>query len=112
MFEALVNTPDYYCEKLQWHLDKTERSYQRLLLDLAAGANMNAACDFYLGAASLTLDMPIMLIKPKQRSERRGMVYYEFYQEFLFPEDKGVVQNPACVQRSQLLHSILCERTC
>ena len=84
VFEALVNTPDYYCHKLQCHLNKTERSYQRLLLDLAAGADMNAACDFYLGAASLHLDMPIMLIKPKQCTDRRGMVYYEFYQEFYF----------------------------
>ena len=88
VFESLVSTPDYYCDKLQRHLDKTERSYQRLVLDLAAGAHMNAACDFYLGAASLHLDMPIMLIKPKQRTDRRGMVHYEFYQEFLFPEDK------------------------
>ena len=88
VFEALVNTPDYYCHKLQRHLDKTERSYQRLVLDLAAGAHMNSACDFYLGAASLHLDMPIMLIKPKQCTDRRGMVHYEFYQEFLFPEDE------------------------
>ena len=88
VFQALVNTPNYYCDKLQRHLDKTERSYQRLVLDLAAGANMNAACDFYLGAASLHLDMPIMLIKPKQRTDQRGMVHYEFYQEFLFPEDE------------------------
>ena len=49
---------------------------------------MNAACDFYLGAASLHLDMPIMLIKPKQHIDQRGMVHYEFYQEFLFPEDE------------------------
>ena len=88
VFEALVSTPDYYCHKLQCHLDKTERSYQRLVLDLAAGAQMNSACDFYLGAASLHLDMPIMLIKPKQCTDRRGMVHYEFYQEFLFPEDE------------------------
>ena len=88
VFETLVSTPDYYCDKLQRHLDKTERSYQRLVLDLAAGADMNAACDFYLGAASLHLDKPIMLIKPKQRTDRRGIVHYEFYQEFLFPEDE------------------------
>ena len=83
-----MNTPDYYCNKLQCHLDKTERSYQRLVLDLAAGADMNAAFDFFLGAASLHLDMPIMLIKPNQRIDRRGMVHYKFYQEFLFPEDE------------------------
>ena len=88
VFESLASTPDYYCDKLQRHLDKTERSYQRFVLDLAAGAHMNASCDFYLGAASLHLDMPIMLIKPKQRTDRRGMVHYEFYQEFLFPEDQ------------------------
>ena len=88
VFESLVSTPDYYCDNLQRHLDKSERSYQRLVLDLAAGAHMNAACDFYLGAASLHLEMPIMLIKPKQHTNRRGMVHYEFYQEFLFPEDQ------------------------
>ena len=82
VFKLLVNTPEYCCEKLQHHLDKTGRSYQWLVLDLAAGANMNAACDFYLGAASLHLDQPIMLIKPKQRTDRRGIVHYEFYQEY------------------------------
>ena len=89
VFELLVNTPEYCCEKLQRHLDKTGRSYQQLVLDLAAGTNMNAACDFYLGAASLHLDQPIMLIKPKQRTDRRGIVHYEFYQEYLFPEDEN-----------------------
>ena len=64
VFEFLVNTLEYCCEKLQAGLDKTERSYQHLVLDLAAGTNMNAACDFYLGAASLFLDMPIILINP------------------------------------------------
>ena len=88
VFELLVNTPEYCCEKLQPHLDKTGRLYQRLVLDLAAGANMNAACDFYLGTVSLHLDQPIMLIKPKQRTDRRGIVHYEFYQEYLFPEDE------------------------
>ena len=43
VFELLVNTPEYCCEKLQPHLDKTERSYQWLVLDLAAGGNMNAS---------------------------------------------------------------------
>ena len=89
IFELLVNTPDYCCEKLQPHLDKTERSYQRLVLDLVAGTNMNATCNFYLGAASLHLDMPIMLIKPRQWTDRRGIVRYEFYQEYLFPEDEN-----------------------
>ena len=49
---------------------------------------MNAACHFYLGTALLFLDMPIMLIKPKQRMDRWGVVHYEFYQEYLFPEDE------------------------
>ena len=88
VFELLVNTPEYCCEKLQPQLDKTERSYQWLVLDLAAGAAMNAACNFYLGAASLHLDQPIMLIKPRQCTDRCGIVRYEFYQEYLFPEDK------------------------
>ena len=29
-----------------------------------------------------------MLIKPKQRTDRRGIVHYEFYQEYFFPEDE------------------------
>ena len=98
VFEALVNTLDYYCDKLQCHLDKTERSYQRLVLDLAAGANMNATCDFYLGMVSLHLDMPIMLIKPKQRTDRRGIIHYEFYQEYLFPEDEQRSQKEFKIQ--------------
>ena len=88
VFELLVNTPEYCCEKLQPHLDKTERLYQWLVLDLAANGNMNAACDFYLDAVSLHLDQPIMLIKPRQCTDRRGIVRYEFYQEYLFPEDE------------------------
>ena len=88
VFNLLVNTPEYCWEKLQHHLDKTGRSYQQLVLDLAAGANMNTACNFYSGAASLHLDQAIMLIKLKQRTDRRGIVHYEFYQEYLFPEDE------------------------
>ena len=29
-----------------------------------------------------------MLIKPRQHTDRRGIVRYEFYQEYLFPEDE------------------------
>ena len=50
---------------------------------------MNASCDFYLGTASLHLDMPIMLIKLRQRTDRRGIIHYEFYQEYLFPDDEN-----------------------
>ena len=89
VFELLVNTLEYCCEKLQPHLDKTERSYQWLVLDLAADVAMDAACDFYLGTASLHLDQPIMLIKLRQCTDRWGIVRYEFYHEYLFPEDQN-----------------------
>ena len=40
---------------------------------------MNAACDFYLGAASMLIQKPIMLIKPKQVKLAGGRVHYEFF---------------------------------
>ena len=29
VFEALVSTPDYYCDKLQWHLDQKLKDLTR-----------------------------------------------------------------------------------
>ena len=72
VFEALVNTPDYYCDKLQCHLDKTERLYQRLVLDLVAGTNMNATCDFYLGMASLHLGHAYHVNKAETTHRQKG----------------------------------------
>ena len=63
------------------------RSYKKLILDLANEEDMNAACDFYLGAASMLIQKPIMLIKPKQVKLAGGRVKYEFFQEYLLESD-------------------------
>ena len=69
-------------------MDKTTRSYKDLLLGLANGNEMNAAVDFYIRAASMYLDIPIFLLKPKQ-VRQHGKVTYEFFQEPLFIEDEN-----------------------
>ena len=51
---------------------------------------MNSACDFYLGAASMLIEKPIMLIKPKQVKLARGHVKYEFFQEYLLESDSNL----------------------
>ena len=51
---------------------------------------MNCGTDFYMGAASILLDMPIMLIKPKQVKLQGGRIGYNFWQEYLLEEDKNL----------------------
>ena len=69
-------------------MDKTTHSYKDLVLGLANGNEMNAGVDFYIGAASMYLDIPIFLLKPKQ-VKRHGKVTYEFFQEPLFTKDEN-----------------------
>ena len=49
---------------------------------------MNCGTDFYMGAASILLDMPIMLIKPKQVKLQGGRIGYNFWQEYLLKEEQ------------------------
>ena len=51
---------------------------------------MNSACDFYLGAASMLIEKPIMLIKPKQVKLARGRVKYEFLKEYLLESNPNL----------------------
>ena len=84
----LVNTPNACAQKLGNRMDKTTRSYKDLVLGLANGNKMNAAVDFYIGAALMHLDIPIFLLKLKQ-VRHHGRVSYEFFQEPLFMEDEN-----------------------
>ena len=79
VLQLLVNTPEACAKELTAHLHKTTRSYKKLILDLANEEEMNVACDFYLGAASMLIQKPIMLIKPKQVKLAVGHVRYEFF---------------------------------
>ena len=66
------------------------RSYKKLCQDLYNEKDMNCGTDFYMGAASILLDMPIMLIKPKQVKLQGGKIGYNFWQEYLLEEDKNL----------------------
>ena len=90
VLQLLVNTPEACAKELTAHLHKTTRSYKQLILDLANKQEMNAATDFYLGAASMLIQKPIMLIKPKQVKLTRGHVRYEFFQEYLLASDHNL----------------------
>ena len=63
------------------------RSYKKLCQDLYNEKDMNCGTDFYMGAASILLGMPIMLIKPKQVKLQGGRIAYNFWQEYLLEED-------------------------
>ena len=84
----LVNIPNACAQKLGNHMDKTTHSYKDLVLGLANENEMNAAVDFYIGAASMYLDILIFLLKPKQ-VRWHGKVTYEFFQEPLFTKDEN-----------------------
>ena len=88
VLQLLVETPKSCAEKLEKHLEKTTRSYQKLCQDLSNEQDMNSATDFYMGAASILLDMPIMLIKPEQVKHRNGRHDYRFWQEYLLEGDE------------------------
>ena len=88
VLQLLVETPKSCAEKLEKHLEKTTRSYQKLCQDLYNEKDMNCGTDFYMGAASILLGIPIMLIKPEQVKLRNGRHDYRFWQEYLFEEDK------------------------
>ena len=90
VLQLLVNTPEACAKELRPHLHKTTRSYKKLILDLANEEEMNMACDFYLGAASMLIQKPIMLIKPKQVKLAGGRVHYEFFQEYLLESDHNL----------------------
>ena len=88
VLQLLVETPKSCAEKLEKHLEKTTRSYQKLCQDLYNEQDMNTGTDFYMGAASILLDIPIMLIKPRQVKLRNGRHDYRFWQEYLLEEDE------------------------
>ena len=64
------------------HLRKTVRSYRTLCKELLQEWTMNAA-------ASMHLQIPILMVKGKQlKSQRTHKVYYEFYREFCLEQDQ------------------------
>ena len=49
VLQLLVETPKSCAEKLEKHLEKTTRSYQKLCQDLYSEQDMNTGTDFYMG---------------------------------------------------------------
>ena len=87
VLQLLVNTPETCAKELTAHLHKTIRSYKKLIPDLVNEEEMNVACNLYLSAASMLIQKPIMLIKPKQVKLSGGCVRYKFFQEYLLESD-------------------------
>ena len=51
---------------------------------------MKAAIFFYVAAARLLLDEPILLIRPTEHISSTSMPYYTFTEEYCIPEDKNL----------------------
>ena len=57
---------------LKRHLDKSKRSYQKLVLDLSKDEKMNAATDFYVAALRVLYNIPILLVQPHKITHPSG----------------------------------------
>ena len=88
VYSFLLENPEETAEKLNEHLNKTTRSYKKLVLDLGQRRAMNSAIDFYVGAARLFLDIPILLVKPKEVELADGTKTFTFTEERLIEADR------------------------
>ena len=51
---------------------------------------MKAAIFFYVAAARLVLDTPILLIRPTEHISDTSTPYYTFKEEYCIPEDQNL----------------------
>ena len=85
---------------LKRHLDKSKRSYQKLVLDLSKDEKMNAATDFYVAGLRVLYDIPILLVQPHKITHPSGETDYVFKEEYCIDGDE--ILNP-CDFRIRLL---------
>ena len=85
---------------LKRHLDKSKRSYQKLVLDLSKDQKMNAATDFYVAGLRVLYDIPILLVQPHKITHPSGETDYVFKEEYCIDGDE--ILNP-CDFRIRLL---------
>ena len=88
--ELLITKPSKCVTKLKEHLHKTTRSYKQLVLELQEGKEMKAGIFFYVAAAQILLDEPILLTCPTEHTSGTSSPFYTFTEEYCIPEDKNL----------------------
>ena len=108
VLELLITQPKKCVTELKAHLRKTTRSYKQLILDLIQEKDMKVAIFFYVAAARLVLDEPILLIRPTKHISGTSMPYYTFTEEYCIPEDKNLrfktLKYIWCIMGGTILH--------
>ena len=89
---------------LKRHLDKSKRSYQKLVLDLLKDEKMNAATDFYVAALRVLYDIPILLVQPHKITHPSGATDYVFKEEYCIDADE--LLNPCDFQIRLLFNGL------
>ena len=89
---------------LKRHLDKSKRSYQKLVLDLSKDEKMNAATDFYVAALRVLYNIPILLVQPHKITHPSGETDYVFNEEYCIDADE--LLNPCDFQIRLLFNGL------
>ena len=89
---------------LKRHLDKSKRSYQKLVLDLSKDEKMNAATDFYVAALRVLYNIPILLVQPHKITHPSGETDYVFNKEYCIDADE--LLNPCDFQIRLLFNGL------
>ena len=89
---------------LKRHLDKSKRSYQKLVLDLSKDEKMNAATDFYVAALRVLYNIPILLVQPHKITHPSGETDYVFNEEYCIDGDE--LLNPCDFQIRLLFNGL------
>ena len=89
---------------LKRHLDKSKRSYQKLVLALSKDEKMNAATDFYVAALRVLYNIPILLVQPHKITHPSGETDYVFNKEYCIDADE--LLNPCDFQIRLLFNGL------
>ena len=90
LIEYLVNQVEDIFSLLKPHLEKCNRSYKDLVIALYEGKEMRGGIDFYLCAARLFIQHPVLVVKPKSNDVAEGEAGpdYTFDSHFYLQEDR------------------------
>ena len=79
LLKFMVEDCDYIAEELDEHLKKSTRSYKDICMRLARAQKPGDAIHMIVGAASLMLNIPILMVYPVQSLDKHsGRISYEY----------------------------------
>ena len=79
LLKFMVEDCDYIAEELDEHLKKSTRSYKDICMCLARAQKPGDAIHMIVGAASLMLNIPILMVYPVQSLDKHsGRISYEY----------------------------------